>query len=274
MRESKTKTVLKNIFVWLMVVFFVFPFYWLLTTALKTRVDAFSMPPKWIFTPVFENFAKVFTMGEFMSSYRNSIIVAVVTTLISLVVGIPMAYALSRFKVPNKNGILLWILSTKMAPPIMVAIPYYMIFRFLHLQDTYIGLIIVYLTFNLAFTVWMMRGFIEGIPADLENAAMVDGATRAQAFFKVLIPLIRGGISSTAILCFITSWNEFLMALVLTSSNTKTAPVAITSFISFEGIRWGEIAAAGVMITLPVILMGIMVRKHLISGMTMGAVKN
>jgi len=120
----------------------------------------------------------------------------------------------------------------------------------------------------------MMRGFIEGIPADLENAAMVDGATRAQAFFKVLIPLIRGGISSTAILCFITSWNEFLMALVLTSSNTKTAPVAITSFISFEGIRWGEIAAAGVMITLPVILMGIMVRKHLISGMTMGAVKN
>ena len=156
----------------------------------------------------------------------------------------------------------------------MVAIPYYMIFRFLHLQDTYIGLIIVYLTFNLAFTVWMMRGFIEGIPADLENAAMVDGATRAHAFFKVLIPLIRGGISSTAILCFITSWNEFLMALVLTSSNTKTAPVAITSFISFEGIRWGEIAAAGVMITLPVILMGIMVRKHLISGMTMGAVKN
>jgi ABC-type glycerol-3-phosphate transport system permease component len=185
-----------------------------------------------------------------------------------------MAYALSnRFSIKNKQGILLWILSTKMAPPVMVAIPFYMIFRVLSLRDTYLGMVLIYMIFNLSFAIWMIRGFVEGIPKELEEAARVDGATRLASLLRIVLPLTRGGLTATAILCFITTWNEFLMALVLTGSKTKTAPIAITSFISFEGIRWGEIAAAGVLVGLPVIVMGVLVRKHLISGMTMGAIK-
>lgn len=265
--------IIQNLFVWISVLLFTYPFYWLVTTAFKNRVDAFSMPPKWIFVPIIDNFMKVFTAGEFMSSYRNSIIIAVSTTALALAIGIPMAYALARYKVKNKTGTMMWLLSTKMAPPILIAIPYYMIFKQLHMQDSYWGLIIVYLMFNLAFTVWMVKGFIEGVPVELEEAVRVDGASRLRAFFIIDVPLIKGGIAATAILCFITVWNEFLMALVLSSSRTKTAPVAITSFISFEGIRWGEISAAGVLVAIPVIIMGIMVRKYLISGLTMGAIK-
>jgi ABC-type glycerol-3-phosphate transport system permease component len=274
MKERLHKIILRNVFVWCCVAFFVFPFYWLITTALKNRVDAFSVPPKWLFTPIFDNFVLVFTTGEFMASYYNSLIIAVLSTFVSLIIGLPMAYGLSnRFRVKNRQGILLWILSTKMAPPIMVAIPFYILFRVLYLRDTYAGMVLVYLIFNLSFAVWMIHGFIDGVPKDLEEAARVDGSTRIRALFVVVLPLIKGGIAATSIICFITSWNEFLMALVLTSSTTKTAPVAITSFISFEGIRWGEIAAAGVLIALPVIIMGVFVRKYLISGMTMGAIK-
>lgn len=273
----KTKEILanifQNIFLWICILFFTYPFYWLLTTAFKNRVDAFSMPPKWIFVPIMDNFIKVFTAGEFMSSYKNSIIISISTTALALVIGIPMAYALARYKIKNKTGTMMWLLSTKMAPPILIAIPYYMIFKELHIQDSYLGLIVVYLMFNLAFTVWMGKGFIEGVPVELEEAVRVDGASRIRAFFLIDLPLMKGGIAATAILCFITVWNEFLMSLVLSSSKTKTAPVAITSFISFEGIRWGEIAAAGVLVAIPVIIMGLMVRKYLISGLTMGAIK-
>jgi ABC-type glycerol-3-phosphate transport system permease component len=274
MKERKSKVILRNIFVWLCVLFFVFPFYWLITTAFKNRVDAFAMPPKWMFTPVTDNFIKVFTTGEFMNSYYHSLIITFCATVVSILVGFPMAYALSnRFIIRNKQGILLWILSTKMAPPVMVAIPFYIIFRVLSLRDTYLGMVLIYMIFDLSFAVWMIRGFINGIPKELEEAARVDGATRLGSLFRVVLPLIRGGLAATAILCFITTWNEFLMALVLTGSKTKTAPITITSFISFEGIRWGEIAAAGVLVGLPVIIMGILVRNHLISGMTMGAIK-
>jgi ABC-type glycerol-3-phosphate transport system permease component len=160
-----------------------------------------------------------------------------------------------------------------MAPPMMVAIPFYMIFMVLHLRDSYIGMIVIYLIFNLSFAVWMLHGFIDGVPKELEEAARVDGATRIGAFFRMVIPMLKGGIAATGIICFITSWNEFLMALVLTSTSTKTAPVTITNFITIEGIRWGEIAAASVLVTFPVIVMGICVRKYLITGMTMGAIK-
>ncbi|MDC7287567.1 carbohydrate ABC transporter permease [Blautia schinkii] len=272
-KKEKVWSIFRNVFVWCCVIICVYPVYWLVTTALKTRVDAFAVPPKWIFTPTLENIKAVLLQGTFMKSYRNSIIISVSTTLLAMILGIPMAYALARFKMQNKKGTMMWLLSTKMAPPILIAIPYYVIFKFLGMQDTYLGLIIVYLMFNLAFTVWMSRGFIEGVPIELEDAARIDGATRLRAFWAVDIPLIKGGVAATGILCFITVWNEFLLSLILSGYHTKTAPVTITSFISFEGIRWGEIAAAGILVAMPVIILGILVRKHLISGLTMGAVK-
>lgn len=263
-----------NLFVYLSSFFFLFPILWLVSTAFKNRVDAFALPPKWLFVPILDNFKKVFFAGEFMGSYINSVIIAVCTTLLSLLLGIPMAYALARYPIKNKTGIQMWILSTKMAPVMMVAIPFYLIYREIGLIDTYAGMVIVYLLFNLAFTTWMMKGFFEGIPVELEESTRVEGATRLTALFRVVLPLTKGGIAATGIICFINAWNEFMLALILTSSRVKTTPVAITSFISFEGIRWGEIAAAGVLVALPVVVMGILVRKHLVSGMTMGAVKS
>jgi ABC-type glycerol-3-phosphate transport system permease component len=275
MKEKLHQTIMRGVFIWICVLIFVFPFYWLLTTSFKNRADAFAMPPKWLFTPILDNFIKVFASGTFVSSYYNSLIIAIASTAISLIVGMPMAYGLSnRFTVKNRQGILLWILSTKMAPPMMVAIPFYIIFMTLHLRDSYVGMILIYLIFNLSFTVWMLHGFIDGIPKELEEAARVDGATRINALFIMIVPMIKGGIAATGIICFITSWNEFLMALLLTSSSTKTVSVTITNFITLtEGIRWGEIAAASVLVTIPVIVMGICVRRYLIAGMTMGAVK-
>lgn len=272
--KNRIMTIIQNVFVWVCVIICAYPILWMITTALKDRVDAFAIPPKYIFTPILDNFKLVLSSGNFMNAYKNSLIISISTCVFSLVLGTPMAYAMARFDVPNKKGTMMWLLSTKMAPVILIAVPYYIIFQKVGLTGTYIGMIIVYLIFNLAFTVWMLKGFIESIPMELSEAARVDGCSRLKGFFVVEIPLMKGGVAATVILCFITVWNEFLMSLVLTSSKTQTTPVAIQNFISFEGIRWGEIAAAGVLVAAPAVILGVAVRKYLITGMTMGAVKS
>lgn len=271
--KKRLETIISNIFIWCCALVCAYPIWWMISTAFKDRVDAFAVPPTYLFTPKTDNFIAVLSSGNFMSAYKNSLIISVSTCLLALLLGIPMAYALARFKVPNKSGTMMWLLSTKMAPAILIAVPYYIIYQKIGLTGTYIGMILVYLIFNLAFTVWMLKGFIEAVPGDLNEAARVEGASRLKAFFKVEAPLMKGGIAATAILCFITVWNEFLLALVLTSSRTQTTPVAIQNFISFEGIRWGEIAAAGVLVAAPAVILGVAVRKYLITGLTMGAVK-
>jgi multiple sugar transport system permease protein len=173
----------------------------------------------------------------------------------------------------KKEDLAFWILSTRMAPPVMVILPFYLVFKNLDLLDTTLGIVMIYMTFNLAFIVWMMRGYFESIPVELEEAARIDGLSRLQAFIKITLPLSMPGIVASSIFAFIMSWNEFLYSLILTGEKTKTATVAITSFITFEGIRWGEIAAAGILIVLPVIVFGICIQKYLIRGMTMGGVK-
>jgi multiple sugar transport system permease protein len=275
-RKQKTTwiTLGQNLFVWICTAGFMYPIVWLISTAFKNRVDAFAIPPKHIFVPIFDNFQSVLSSGNFMSAYKNSLIISVGTCALALLLGTPMAYALARFNVPNKNGLLMWLLSTRMAPVVLIAIPYYVIYQKIGLRGTYLGMILVYLIFNLAFTVWMLKGFIEGVPVELSEASRVDGCSRLKAFLTIEIPLMKGGIAATAIISFITVWNEFLLALVLTSFRTQTTPVAIQNFISFEGIRWGEIAAAGVLVAAPAVILGIAVRKYLISGMTMGAVKS
>lgn len=271
--KKRLETIISNIFIWCCALVCAYPIWWMISTAFKDRVDAFAVPPTYLFTPKTDNFIAVLSSGNFMSAYKNSLIISISTCLLALLLGIPMAYALARFKVPNKSGTMMWLLSTKMAPAILIAVPYYIIYQKIGLTGTYIGMILVYLIFNLAFTVWMLKGFIEAVPGDLNEAARVEGASRLKAFFKVEAPLMKGGIAATAILCFITVWNEFLLALVLTSSRTQTTPVAIQNFISFEGIRWGEIAAAGVLVAAPAVILGVAVRKYLITGLTMGAVK-
>nr|WP_285854317.1 carbohydrate ABC transporter permease [Paenibacillus elgii] len=256
-----------------MVVFSVFPIVWLLLTSLKTRADSFSNPPKILFTPTLENYEKIFGNGSFLSYYWNSIETGVLSTVFSLLLGVPAAYALSRFPTKKSDDTAFWILSTRMAPPIMVILPFYLVYRQLHLLDTTFGLVIIYMIANLSFVVWMVKGFFDGIPEDLENAARMDGASRLKAIWSVLLPVSAPGIAAASIFCFIMSWNEFLFALVLTGNNSQTAPVAITGFITFEGVRWGEMAAGGMMIVLPVLIFGLAIQKYLVQGLTVGSVK-
>ena len=213
--KNRITTLLCNVFIWGCAFLCAYPIFWMITTAFKDRIDAFTVPPTYIFSPHLDNFRAVLSSGNFMSAYKNSLIISVNTCLLALLLGIPMAYALARYKVRNKQGIMMWLLSTKMAPAILIAVPYYMIYQKIGLMGTYIGMIIVYLIFNLAFTVWMLKGFIESVPVELSEAARVDGAARLTAFFRVEAPLMKGGIAATAILCFITVRKYLITGLTM-----------------------------------------------------------
>ena len=249
-----------------------FPVLWLIQLSLKVESEAFRMPPKLLFWPTLENYLALF-QGKFARSFGNSSIVSLVTTLVSLLLGVPAAYALSRAGFRADKSIALWILTTRMAPPIAFAIPFFLTYRYLGLIDTLLGLVIIYLTFNLSLVIWMMRTFFDGLPRSLEEAAEMDGATPWGAFLRIALPLAGPGLATTAIFCFLFAWNDFFFALVLTRSQAQMAPVAIVNFMNYEGWEWGKIAAGGTMIMLPVVVFSLLVRRYLIRGLTAGALK-
>lgn len=254
-------------------VFLLFPVYWILATSLKTRIQAIAIPPVWVFRPNFSNYSKVFSEKTFVRAFSNSLIVSTSAVLFSGLVGIPAAYALTRYRFRAKNNLLFWILSTRMAPPIAVIIPFFLLFKDLRMLDSRLPLIIVYLTFNLSFIIWLMRGFFEEIPQELEEAALVDGAADLQAFMRVTLPLAAPGIVASVILSFLFSWNEFFFALILTRKVAQTLPVMVSGYIGFMGIEWERMSAAAVAATIPVLLISILVQKYLVRGLTMGAIK-
>ncbi len=192
---------------------------------------------------------------------------------LSLLLGVPAAYALSRMAMRGKHVLQFWILTSRMIPPMALAVPFFMIFSKTHLLDTYIGLIIIYLTFNLALVIWIMKTFFDDVPVTLEESATIDGCSTFGCFWRISLPLVSPGLAATTIFCWIMSWNEFLYALVLTRRAAKTAPVAVTIFMRFIDIRWGTIAAGSTFIMLPIILFAIVVNKYLISGLVKGALK-
>jgi multiple sugar transport system permease protein len=249
-----------------------FPVLWLVQMSLKTDIEAIRMPPKLAFHPTIENYVGLFR-GNFARSFSNSFVVSVVTTLVSLLLGVPAAYGLSRAGFRADRGIALWILTTRMAPPIAFAIPFFLAYRATGLIDTLTGLVIIYLTFNLSLVIWMMRTFFDGLPRSLEEAAAIDGASPLSVFLRITLPLAGPGLATTAIFCFLFAWNDFFFALVLTRSKAQMAPVAIVNFMNYEGWEWGKIAAGGCMIMLPVVLFSLLVRRYLIRGLTAGAVK-
>jgi multiple sugar transport system permease protein len=264
---------LLDLLTYVIVFLFLCPLLWLVSTALKTRTDAFAMPPIWIFTPTLDNFVEVLRNQNFLAQYSHSIIVASATTLLALATGLPAAYALTRFRLPYKRALGFWILTTRLLPAIGVLFPLYVIFNQLGLLDTYPGLVVLYLTFSLGFVIWMMRGYLLQIPVELEEAALCDGATRLTALLRIVLPLAAPGMAAVAVLTFIGAWNEFLFALIFTRDAVKTAPVAIVSFMSFEGINWGPLAAAGLLVLAPVFVLSIFVLRYLVAGLAMGAVK-
>ena len=250
-----------------------FPVIWMFVTSMKTQVQTFRIPPVWIFKPVYQNYSDLFFASTIQKYLINGLIIASTSTAICLVLGSFAAFTLIRFHIRGREDIAFWMLSTRMFPPIASAIPLYLLLRQLGLLDTHLGLIIVYLSLNLGFATWMMRGFFKELPVELEESAMIDGCSRYGAFFRVVLPLSAPGLAATAILCFIFAWNEFLFALLFTGRNAKTMPVVLAGFITQTGIRWGALTAAGALTAIPTIILACLAQKYIVRGLTLGAIK-
>lgn len=291
---------------------FLSPIYWIASTAFKPRAVATSVPPTVIFQPEVTPFIKLFTkraglrqqptaeefeaapwweqavlatgerilrvgddvqLSQYPNRFANSLIVSIVSTVLAVGMGTITAYGFSRFKVKGEGDLLFFILSTRMLPPVVVAIPMFLMYRQFGLTDTHIGLIILYTAFNLSFSVWLMKGFIDEIPKEYEEAALIDGYTRMQAFFKIVLPEAATGIAATAVFCFITAWNEYAFALIMTNRRAQTAPPFIPSQMGSGLPEWTVIAAGTVLFLLPVAIFTFLLRNHLLRGVTFGAIR-
>lgn len=246
------------------------PALWLVLMSLRQPADIMST--SLVFRPTFGNYLKAWT-GEFPGSFAHSIEASIISTLLSLLAGVPAAYVLARWRFRGQRQLAMWILVTRMAPPIAFTIPFFLAYTSIGLMDTVTGLALIYLTFNLALVIWTMKGFFDAVPRSLEEAAWIDGAGLWSAFRRVALPLAAPGLVATAILCFILSWNDFFFALILTRTDAMTAPVAIVNFMQYAGFEWGKIAAGGVSVMLPVLAFTVLVRRYLVSGLTSGGVK-
>jgi multiple sugar transport system permease protein len=253
------------------------PVYWLITISLKHEIDQFAYPPRWTgFAPTWQHYAEAFSNGSFGAYFTNSVLLAAMSTLAALLIGVPASYGLTRFEWPHKwnHRIADWILSTRMLPPIVTIVPLFLMLREMHLINSLIGLAIVYTAFNLPFVVWMMRGFFEEVPKEIEEAAMLDGESRVGALLRIVLPLVKPGLAATAVFCLVVAWNEFLFALILTQTNAAiTLPVGIASRVTQYEIKWGAMSAAGVVAMLPVLVFATAAQKYLVRGLSLGAVK-
>jgi len=254
---------------WLVVGAFMLPFLWMVLGSFKTTVDFLSYPPVWFFQPTLENYRQVFADNAFARYVLNSLLVAAGATFFGLLFGIPAAYALARWR-RSAMGIVL--LAARMAPGIAFLIPLFVLFLQFHLVGSYISLIASHLIFTLPLTVWLMVGFIEALPVEIEQSALIDGCSVPGVLLRVVVPLTAQGIAATSILSFIASWNNFLFALVLANENTKTLPVAVLGYIGYTSIQWGTLMAASCLITTPVLVLALCVQKYIVRGLVAGAV--
>ncbi len=255
---------------WALVV--VFPVLWMALMMIKPEAIMFARPPVWIFRPTHEHLAYVIDHG-FVWNLLTSLIVALASTVLVVLIGTPAAYAFARFPIRRRDDLLLFVLATRMAPPVALAIPFYLIYARVGLLDTYAGLIVAYLSFNQSFYVWVLWSFCRELPVELEEAARADGYPRAYVLIRVVLPLLRPGIIATAVLCFIFAWNEFLYAFLLGGNAIQTLPVAVPKLITSQGVKWGELSVVGIVALLPVLLVVFLLQRHIVRGLTMGAVK-
>jgi len=240
--------------------------------SLKPPRAAISLPPDWVFLPTVYNYLQLAQQSSFISAFVNSLIMVSASVVLVLLIGVPAAYVLSRYDVPKQRDVLVWILSSRMLPPIAVVIPFFVIFRELNLYDTYTGMIFMYITINISLVVWVMKAFFDGIPETLEEAARVDGATQFQAFWKVVLPSAKAGVFSVAIISFIFAWIEMLFGLVLTNNSAVTVSMQVYQFIGVRQIEWGLLAAASTATIVPVLLFVIAVNRYLAAGLSFGVV--
>ena len=252
--------------------FFVFPIYWLFMISLKTAEEIYSFPPKWFPSQLqFGNYAVLFKDGD-ATTVGNSLIVAGVSTAIAMFLGTICAYSLARFKTGGEH-LANWIISQRMVPPIAVVFPIFLLYVWLGLVDSYVGLILLYTAFNLPYVIWMMRGYVLDIPRALEEAALVDGYTRWQVLWKVVFPMCRAGLFATAIFTFVFAWNYFIFALVLTRTEVTTYTVQVTHYFGGQSNFWAKISAMSVLGTLPIFIIVGFMQRYLVRGISLGAVK-
>ncbi len=254
----------------LVLVIMLFPFYWMILTSLRNQVDNTSPVPVWFFEPTLANYRNVIAENNFLRFTWNSFVIAALSTGIGLVLGLPAAYSIARYK---QNGLALAILVARLTPYITYLVPWYIAFRALGLIDTYLALTMTHLIVGMPLIIWIMISFFEEVPIELEQAAYVDGASKLGTFLRIVLPLSMPGVVAASILAFIFSWNQFLFSLVLSGPNTKPVPVAVFNFISYGSIDFGGLGAAAVLITLPVIVLTLLIQRYIVSGLTMGAVK-
>ena len=274
MKASAVRSTLLLAVALMMLLVWTFPVVWGLLTSLKTERDVLAYPPQVIFEPTVGNYRDVF-MGAttIVPNLVSSVIVSTLTTVVTMLFAIPAAYALSRLDLPFKRGAGFYVLATQMLPPVGLVIPYFLLLRGVGWTDTYQGLVLVYLTFALPFAIWLLVSYFEEIPREMEEAALLDRAGRLRALWHVILPQVRGGIAVTVVFVFLNSWNEFLFAVVLGGNTVRTVTVAMFNFISLEQTQWARLAAAAMAGMAPVIVLGLLAQRHIVKGLTVGAVK-
>jgi multiple sugar transport system permease protein len=300
---------LRALLVIVLAIILLIPIFVMIMTAFKTRADVVAVPPKIVFEPTLEGFVYLLTERSVMSQarlaeaqknaadlglfdrialasgqeingpsdyvtrLRNSLIIAGTSTILSVGFGLFAAYAFSRYEIPGKNDLLFFVLSTRMLPAVVVTIPLFLMFRQVGLHDTHLGLILLYTVFNLSLSVWLLKGFLDEIPREYEEAALVDGYSRLQAFFKIVLPQAVTGIAATTVFCLIFAWNEYAFALMLTSETARTAPPSIATMLGLGGIEWSAIAAGSLGFLIPVVIITFALRNYLLRGVTFGAIR-
>lgn len=266
--------ILIRVAVWIFIAVFIFlPIVWLALTAFKIPRDAYTT--KVIFEPTLKNFITIFSPPRsFGPMVINSFIVSLFTASIDVAIGVLAAYAFSRYKFFGQHLLIVWVLSSQFVPPVVIALPFFALYRNLALLDTRIGLIILNLSFTLPFAIWMLKGFIDALPIEIEEAGIIDGCNHFQLLRHVSIPLIMPGIITSFAFCFIQSWNEFMFALIMTRREAVTLTVGLMSLDSERGIMWEQMAAAGLIVIIPIFVLSLTIRKYFVEGITMGAVKS
>ena len=252
----------------------VFPIFWSVLNSLKTDQDVLAYPPKLVFLPTLEAYREVlFGSGSILPNLISSFVLSIGTTIITMLMAVPAAYALARLRFGGKNFAGFYVLATQMLPPVGIIIPYFLVLRNIGWIDTYQGIILIYLSFSLPFAIWLLVSYFEDIPFEMEEAAYLDGASRMRTLWRIIIPQVRGGVAVTIVFVFLNAWNEFLFAVVLSGNTVRPVTVAMFNFVSVEQTLWAKLAAVSVLAMLPVVILGVIAQKNIVKGLTVGAVK-
>jgi len=272
-RPTRTRTVLTALTLGPILAWTLFPIYWITTASFKTELSLYARPPQWLFSPILENYRRVLTNIPFAHYLVNSLVIAIGTTIGSIVLGTLAGYGFARFRFRASAAVRFLVLVTRMAPRMVLVVPYYLMMQRIGLLDTYTGLLIAYVSFALPFSIWLLIGFFVDVPLEVEEAGLIDGCTPLGVLLRIVIPIAAPGLVVAAIFAFLASWNEFLFALILSGVEAKTLPVVIAGLNTDAGPLYGEMSAAAVMVMLPNVVMTLVLQRYLVKGLTLGAVK-